>query len=128
MTPISYTPIQHTVRLRPATIDEDGYSSYKSNSCSVGYEIVHVRFPSVIRRRTVSAGIYILLLVPVLDMMSRPSNTRSSGGLCLGENCLGKVHVNLGRLLSSLSLSLSLSSLMCAGAGGAVGGGGVQWF
>ena len=76
-----------------------------------------------------SAGIYILLLVPVLDMMSRPSNTKSSGGLCLGENCLGKVHVNLGRLLSSLSLSLSSSSssLMCAGAGGAVGGG-VQWF
>ena len=124
MIPISYTPVQHTVRLRPATIDEDGYS-YKSNSCSVGYEIVHVRFPSLIRRRTVSAGIYILLLVPVLDMMSRPSNTKSSGGLCLGENCLGKVHVNLGRLLSSLSLSLS--SLMCAGAGGAVGGG-VQWF
>ena len=68
-----------------------------------------------------SAGIYISL-PPVLDMMSRPSNTKSSRGLCLGEKCLGKVHVNLGTAASSSSSS-SLS--LCAGAGA---GGGVQWF
>ena len=67
-----------------------------------------------------SAGIYVLSLL-VVEMMSRPSNTKSSGGQRLGTNCRGKQNVNLGTLLSS---SLS-SSLLWVGAGG---GGGVQWF
>ena len=41
-----------------------------------------------------SAGIYILSLL-VVEMMSRPSNTKSSVGQRLGTNCLGKKHVNL---------------------------------
>ena len=77
-----------------------------------------------------SAGIYVLSLL-VVDMMSKPSNTKSSGGgLRPGRNCRGKKHVNLGALLSSSSLS-SLSSLgasVGAGAGAGAGAGGVQWF
>ena len=95
-----------------------------------GYEIVHVRFLSLIRCRTVSAGIYVLSLL-VDDTMSTPSNTRSSGGLLPGRNRCGRKHVNLGALLSSsLSSSLSLS-LLLGGAGVGVGAGGVgvgvQW-
>ena len=62
--------------------------------------------------------------------MSKPSNIRSSGGMC--RLCRGIKHVNLGAaavLLSSslLSSSLSSSADRAAGVGAGVGAGGVQW-
>ena len=68
-----------------------------------------------------SAGIYCLSLL-VGDMMSRPSNIKSSGGLRPARNCRGIKHVILGALSSSLSSSLPSS---VDGAG--VGAGGAQW-
>ena len=90
---------------------------------------MHVRFPSLTRCRAVSGGMYICVssLFDGGDMMSRPSNTNSSGGMC--RKCRGIHNVNLGGdalllLLSSVSLSSSAGTLY---AGVGVGVGGVQW-
>ena len=78
------------------------------------------------------AGIYIWSSLLVGDMMSIPSNTNSSGGMC--RNCCGIHNVNLGdaaaALLSSSSLLSLLSSVGLVYAGVSVGVGvvgGVQW-
>ena len=77
------------------------------------------------------AGIYIWSSLLVGDMMSIPSNTNSSGGMC--RNCRGIHNVNLGdaaALLSSSSVSSLLSSIGLVYAGVSVGVGvvgSVQW-
>ena len=76
-----------------------------------------------------SGGMYICVssLFDGGDMMSRPSNTNSSGGMC--RKCRGIHNVNLGGvalLLSSVSLSSSAGTLY-AGVGVGVVSGVVQW-
>ena len=68
-----------------------------------------------------SGGIYVISLLDD-DMMSRPSKTNSSGGMC--RNRRGKHTVYLATLLSS---SVAGGGLVYAGVGVGVVGGGVQW-
>ena len=74
-----------------------------------------------------SGGIYVISLLDD-DMMSRPSKTNSSGGMC--RNCRGKHTVYLATgaaLLLSSSFSSSSSLLPSFGLVYAGVGGGVQW-